>query len=437
MLSTGGLYAPTIRYHNGTVYIVCTNVIRVEMSSESPIADNTENFIISTHDIWSNKWSDPIYFDFNGIDPSIFVDDDEKVYIHGSRSPGPSTEIDMFQIDLSTGKKLSEQKKVWGGTGGIYPEGPHLYKYNGFYHLMISEGGTHSGHMITCARSKVIWGPYIGFEGNPILTAWNTDEEVQFTGHADFFEGKDGRWWAVCLGVRLDEGRIVMGRETFLTAGSWSGCGWPRIDTVKMSPAAGIELSWEKKHSSLISAPGVDYLYIRDPTLSNFEFSPDGHRITLTATENDFDQWKNPITFVRKRQRNLIGQATVVMTISHKANNINLQSGMAYYKDEYRYMKLYYDHAASEIVLQVVNRAKAFCRVTKRGVKQSGSYSFRIQYTPRSYVFSYNMGQNWLSLEPLDTLILSGLDFVGPVIGVFAIGDADNSKVVCNDLEIL
>jgi beta-xylosidase len=230
MLATGGLYAPTIRYYNGTVYIVCTNIIHPGNSTE----DITQNFIVSTNNIWSNEWSDPIYFDFHGIDPSIFLDDDGRAYIQGSASPGPMTKIHLFEIDLKTGEKLSEEKKIWDGTGGIYPEGPHIYKKDGWYYLMISEGGTHEGHMITVARSRDIWGSYEAFERNPILTTKGTDEYIRYTGHCDMFEDQQGKWWAGCLGVRKDkEGRFVMGRETFLTTGEWLEGDWPKLNQVK------------------------------------------------------------------------------------------------------------------------------------------------------------------------------------------------------------
>lgn len=84
--------------------------------------------------------------------------------------------IHLCEIDLKSGKKLSEEKKIWDGTGGIYSEGPHLYKKYGWYYILISEGGTHDGHMIRVARSKDIWGPYESFKGNAILTARGTDE---------------------------------------------------------------------------------------------------------------------------------------------------------------------------------------------------------------------------------------------------------------------
>lgn len=237
MLSNGGLYAPTIRYQNGTFYIVCTNIIHDRSSDDG----KPENFIVSSRNIWSNEWSDAIYFDFNGIDPSIFFDDSGRAYIQGSAGPGPMTKLHLFEVDLKTGKKLSEEKKIWNGTGGIYPEGPHIYKKDGLYYLVISEGGTFDDHMITVARSKDIWGPYEQFEKNPILTARGTDEYIQNTGHSDMFQDPQGRWWGVCLGVRKDESRFIMGRETFLTTGEWPEGEWPSLNRVKSNPNSQVE----------------------------------------------------------------------------------------------------------------------------------------------------------------------------------------------------
>lgn len=436
MLATGGLYAPTIRCHDGVVYIVCTNVFHDE--SEDPKDNKTQNFIISTHDIESNEWSDPIYFDFDGIDPSIFIDDDGIAYIQGSYGPGPWTQIHLFQIDLQTGKKLTEQKNIWQGTGGIYPEGPHIYKKDGFYYLMISEGGTHDDHAIVVARSTDIWGPYESSKHNPILTARGTEEYIQYTGHADMFQDVNGRWWGVCLGVRKDERRrIVMGRETFLTSGDWPVGGWPSLSQVKMDPM----LSGQKVQpkSALTAAPMVDYLYIRDAELRNYQFSNDGRTITLTASSADVSQWKEPVTFVGKRQRQLSGNARVSMRCPKEILATNLKAGLAYYKDEHRYIRIFYDFASSKVVCEVVNNAKKILRSSHHGVHLVDSISFRVEYREQSYKFSYLSGHHstkWVFFDSVDTLDLTGPDFVGPLIGIFATADAQDTCIRFDDLEI-
>jgi beta-xylosidase len=433
---TGGLYAPTIRHHEGIFYVVCTNILHEDGSPE----DTLQNFIVSTKDIWSNEWSNPVYFDFHGIDPSIFFDDDGKCYIQGSASPGPMTTINLFGIDLETGKKLSDEKKIWDGTGGIYPEGPHMYKRDNWYYIMISEGGTHEDHMITVARSKDIWGPYEPFDKNPILTARNTDEYIRYTGHADMFQDQHGQWWGVCLGVRKSNGRYVLGRESFLTAGEWASGEWPKMSQVKMNPVLpnGTTLVRSETQPRLTAMPMVDYLYIRDARLEDYKFSNHGTTIVLTASKGDFNQWRDPVSFIGKRQRSLIGKSSMVMQ-NPLANSTSLKAGLAYYKDEFRYMKLYYNFSTSELVWEVVSTAKNISKTTRHQVELQGVVALRLEYTEASYQCSYRVGSDsgaWVSFEAVDTLDMTAPDFVGPVIGCFAQVEAGTGEVQFDNLDV-
>lgn len=146
MVASGGLFAPTIRHHNGTFYIACTNC--------SHGKDNwqTDNFLITTDDIWSDNWSDAIPFDFYGIDPSLFFDDDGRAYIQGSwmmemdRMKQPSCTIKQFEIDVRSGSALSETREIWGGFAKRDTEGPHIYKKDGWYYLLVDERETGSGY---------------------------------------------------------------------------------------------------------------------------------------------------------------------------------------------------------------------------------------------------------------------------------------------------
>ncbi|KAH7360337.1 putative xylosidase/arabinosidase [Rhexocercosporidium sp. MPI-PUGE-AT-0058] len=440
MLATGGLYAPTIRHKDGITYVVCTNVLQPTTS------DVKENFIVSTTDIWSDKWSDPIFYDFDGIDPSMFFDDDGRVYMKGSAAPGPMTKIKMFEIDLKTGKKLSDEKTIWEGTGGIYPEGPHMYKKDGWYYLLISEGGTYENHMITVARSKDIWGPYDGFENNPILTARGTDEYIRNTGHCDIFQDQQGQWWGVCLAVRKEKstGSLVMGRETFLTPGKWDEGEWPSLNQVKSNPVLdnGTALVRAKASARVTAEPMVDYLYIRDAMLSHHKFSDNAATITLTASSADISQWEEPVTFIGKRQRELEGQAWVSMKVVSAPANSELKSGLAYYKDEHRFIKFFYDISASSVVIETVNKAKNISKTSKADVKLSEGdlISFRVDYTETKYTFSHRSGKDeevaWTSFSSVDTLDMSGPDFVGPVIGIFATSNVPDVQVLFQNLAV-
>jgi beta-xylosidase len=418
LYATGGLYAPTIRNHNNTFYIVCTNVVNVS-KSEGGKESETQNFIISTTDIYANAWSDPISFSFNGIDPSLFFDHDGKAYLVGSRSPGPKTKIVCFEIDVETGKKLSEEKELWHGTGGIYPEGPHIYLYNSYYYLMIAEGGTHEGHTVTMARSKSLWGPYEASPKNPILSAAGTDEYVQCTGHCEAFDGKDGEWWGVCLGIRMRAlGLYGLGRETFLVKGKWSEDGWLSFERAKLI-LEGVEQVREQER--LTAAPEVALLYIRDPETTRYNIA-DG-TFTLTASPHDLTSPEASPTFIGKRQRRLQGSSSV--TLTSRSSDSNLSAGLAVYKDEHRFLRILFSH--NSINVQIVNKAKEIDRTETRSLEgeEYKTIGFVIHYTEMEYRLCYRVGDGAeKELCKVDTMELTDKDFVGPIAGVYAVDDS-------------
>ena len=213
---SGGIYAPTIRYHDGLFYMVTTNVTC------------GGNFYVTATDP-AGEWSDPIYVDQGGIDPSLFFDDDGKVYFVSNGDGCMS----LCEIDPATGVKLAPTVKTWTGMGGRYPEAPHLYKINGMYYMMIAEGGTEYGHMETIARSASPYGPWEPSPRNPILTNRNTtmDMPIQATGHADLVQTQNGDWYAVFLAFRMTQGYFHhLGRETYLAPVVWED-GFPYIGT--------------------------------------------------------------------------------------------------------------------------------------------------------------------------------------------------------------
>lgn len=210
-----GIYAPTIRYHEGRFYVITTNV--------SYGGAGEGNFIVWTDDPYG-EWSDPIWIDLPGIDPSLYFDEDGRVYYTGTDGT-----IFLCEIDIKTGKLIGERKDIWGGTGGADPEGPHLYKIDEYYYLFISEGGTSQCHMITVARSKNIEGPYNSCPRNPVLTNRSLPLPIRAVGHADLIQAHNGSWWSVCLGIRPVPypDRHHLGRETFLAPVKWDADKWP------------------------------------------------------------------------------------------------------------------------------------------------------------------------------------------------------------------
>ena len=125
---------------------------------------NGGNFFVTSHDP-KGPWSAPIWLEQQGIDPSLYFEDGRCYMVSN-----PDNTIMLCEIDPKTGGQLTKSKAIWRGTGGRYPEGPHIYKKDGYYYLLISEGGTEIAHKLTIARSKKIDGPYESCPRNPIFT---------------------------------------------------------------------------------------------------------------------------------------------------------------------------------------------------------------------------------------------------------------------------
>ncbi|MCK0473380.1 glycoside hydrolase family 43 protein [Halalkalibacter sp. APA_J-10(15)] len=215
-----GIYAPTIRYHNARFYVITTNVT-----------------VGKTFYVWAEDpngpWSEPVVIEnLRGFDPSLFFDDDGKVYLTYAHFPGFGNDgIFQAELDIDTGRLLNEPVLIWHGTGGHSPEGPHLYKINGWYYLLIAEGGTEYGHMVTVARSRKPFGEYESCPNNPIVSNRSSDKPIQGTGHADLVQDHNGEWWSVMLGFRPVKTSKLhhLGRETNLAPVAWDEDGWPSI----------------------------------------------------------------------------------------------------------------------------------------------------------------------------------------------------------------
>jgi alpha-N-arabinofuranosidase len=226
--SSGGLYAPTIRHHDGTFWVVCTLVDPADESCGG-------NFLMTATDP-AGPWSDPVWLDADGIDPSLFFDDDGTIWVHGTRLARHSqwhhqTEVWLREFDPVAGALVGPEHVLWNGAmlGVVWAEGPHLYKVDGTYYLLAAEGGTEFHHAVSVARSASVTGPYEGNRSNPILTHRHLGHGVDVVGpgHADLVQAADGSWWAVLLAMRTYGGyHYNLGRETFLVPVTWED-GWP------------------------------------------------------------------------------------------------------------------------------------------------------------------------------------------------------------------
>ncbi|MBC6458195.1 glycoside hydrolase family 43 protein [Actinomadura sp. HBU206391] len=221
---SGGLYAPTIRHTRGTFYVICTLV-------DGPARSG--HFVVTATDP-AGPWSDPHWLDGEGFDPSLLFDDDGRAWFTASRLTGRyegHAEVWLREFDPGNLKLVGDEHVIWDGAakGAVWSEGPHLYRVDGRYYLLTSEGGTEHDHAVTVARADRIAGPYEGAARNPILTHRHLglDHPIVGTGHADLVVTGTGEWWMVLLAMRPSGGYFYnLGRETFLTPVRWED-GWP------------------------------------------------------------------------------------------------------------------------------------------------------------------------------------------------------------------
>ncbi|MCW0483270.1 glycoside hydrolase family 43 protein [Gaoshiqia sediminis] len=228
---SAGVYAPAIKYNpnNDTFYMITTQ-----------FAGDFGNIVVKTKDPFEG-WSDPIKLTFNGIDPSMFFDEDGKAYVVHNDAPDQGKElynghrvIKIWDYDVENDQVIAGTDKIIvdGGVDlsekPIWIEAPHIYKKNGKYYLMCAEGGTGGWHSEVIFISDHPRGPYKPAPSNPILTQRYFPQErankVDWVGHADLVEGPDGKYYGVFLAIRPNEkDRVNTGRETFILPVDWSG----------------------------------------------------------------------------------------------------------------------------------------------------------------------------------------------------------------------
>ena len=245
---SNGIFAPTIRHHDGRFWMITTCINRVREG----------HLIVSATDP-AGPWTTPVYTTgAMGIDPDLFWDEDGTCYLTWAGGWGGGMPIGQVAILPETGELLGEPRGISSGTGLANPEGPHIYRRGDWYYLLLAEGGTERGHAVTIARSRSVDGPYEQNPANPILSHRSTTDPVQNTGHADLVETADG-WAMVYLGVRPvgpTPGFHLNGRETFLAGVEWVD-DWPVVDeTVFAVPAGSRDLDDD------FTAPTLDLRWV-------------------------------------------------------------------------------------------------------------------------------------------------------------------------------
>lgn len=219
-----GVWAPDISWDGEYFWLIYTDV-----KTRNGGLFNTHNYLVKSGDI-RGGWSEPVYLNSSGFDPSLFHDTDGKKYvvnmINGFKG------ILVQEYDSSKECLVGEPKNVYPGTGRDFTEGPHIYHIGDYYYLLMAEGGTAYEHMVTMARSRSIWGPYEADPENPVLTSdVENPDALQKCGHGDLVCAQNGEWYLVHLGSRPPRGtkQCVLGRETSIQKVVWNEEDWLRL----------------------------------------------------------------------------------------------------------------------------------------------------------------------------------------------------------------
>ncbi len=231
-----GVWAPCLSYSEGTFYLVYTNV-----KSFDGVWKDTPNYLVTTKDI-TGDWSEPIYMTSRGFDGSLFHDDDGRKWFMSMlldhRNGKFFGGIELQEYSASKKKLIGEAHYLTPGTELGRTEGPHLYKKDGYYYIVLAEGGTEYEHAMTVGRSKSIYGPYEFHPDNPFVSAAeDKNNTLQKSGHGDLVQTREGDWYVVFLVGRplTPHGKCTLGRETAIEEFVWKD-DWPYLKSGSRVP---------------------------------------------------------------------------------------------------------------------------------------------------------------------------------------------------------
>lgn len=432
-----GMYAPSIRYNKGVFYLICT-CVKCE-----------GNFYVTATDP-AGPWSAPVWLKSRGIDPSLFWDDDGRCYYTGHANISNINDwpakngVWMQELDLGQKKLIGERVQLTHGhaKNARWTEGPHLYKIDGKYILMVAEGGTGFHHGVTVHHSDSLWGPYIPYHSNPIMTHRHLgkDYPIHSVGHADLIQTQNGEWWSVMLGKRLVEGKTLLARETFLASVSFENEeGYP---LPVVNPGEG-KLLFEQKRPDLPwtlveKAAKVDefdqekldleWCFLRTPYDEWYDLG--GGKLSLKLRSEVVDSFVNP-SLIARRIVDYNFMASVQMTFT--GTRSNEQAGLILYRNSKNHFQLVKEKRELVLIKTMAGVRQELIRVPYSGktvvldVKASGL----------GVTFSYgtdNSGLKNIGGEQ-DLILLSDETaggFNGPFIGMYATGNgkASRSKAV-------
>lgn len=427
---SGGIYAPMLCFHEGEFFMTTTNV------------SDKGHLIVHTRDI-CGEWSDPVWIDQGGIDPTLLFDGEDVYFASTSRDEAGRDGIFMCKINPYTGEKLSQSVCISYGCGGICPEGPHLYKRNGMYYLLLAEGGTEYGHMVTIQRSASVYGPYEPCPHNPILSHKDDpDGSIACTGHGDLIEDQNGNWWMVNLGIRpsctADRALKLhhLGRETFLSPVVWTKEGWPvvgengRIALEMKGPLPGDEVlpvNRDFADDFTDAAFSLHYNWIRNPHMEHYVRDVEKKELILKGTSVTLNDMDTPTWIgIRQKEMQVLAEVSVSLTGQEEGKKAVPRAGLGAFYNQYYHYEIYLTHEEGQWKVCLSKHIHDMFAKTAEEKVDTGKIWLRIKGDALNYGFWYS--EDGKHYEKLGTGVTAGLasegtmqmSFTGTYIGMFA-----------------
>jgi len=422
--SSGGIWAPTLRYRGDRFYMITT------------IMPHYGHFYVSAKDP-AGEWSEPIRVAGTGFDPDLFFDDDGRVYFcrHADDHEG----IRLWEMDIESGRFISPEYKIWPGFEDTLCEAPHIYKINGLYYLLLAEGGTHRGHMVTMGRSDKPTGPYEMCPHNPILShRARVAEPIQATGHGDLVQAHDGSWWMVFLGIRqIDWHYHHLGRETYLAPVGWTADGWPVVHDgqairLQMDAPTLPAHRWPVEPGrDDFDTPGLApcWNFRKNPDPAAWSLTERAGCLALHGTSQTLDDDDPPI-FVGRRQEHFGCTASALMEF--EPTEEGEEAGLTALMNEKHHYEVAVRRDGGQRVILARKRIGDLSMVVARELLEPGPVVLRISAEATRYRLGYSRaGEPFRDLAEGLTKYLSSEvagGFTGVYLGLYASGSGKPSR---------
>lgn len=424
-----GYWAPDISYYEERFYITATYR---RNDSDYPYRSQ----IIVSSKFPAGPYSKPVMIEEDGIDPSLFTDEDGSRYMLLNRGAR------ILPLNKEATEQIGEAKLIWYGSNKRAPEGPHLIKKDGYYYLFLAEGGTGMGHQISVARSKTLMGPYEDCPYNPIMRQKDITAVIQRAGHGKPVQTESGDWYMVYLCGRPIDGKYsLLGRETALDPIQWTADGWPIVNCLKgpsvlqKKPQIGVNQydqnseivnsGIKQEKTECMEIPNLNWMWARIPAEHAFEKRTDGvFRLYGGKAEPNAGEGSHVLV---RRQTNFV--FTVATELSFHCTKEGQEIGVICYYDENTYLTFGIRSQMGSCFLQVTEQIgeKRILSYSKEVNQTDLELSIETDYLKRTFYCKTLEGEKeqLTTLDSVNYLCDEGYHigkrFTGAMIGIYGV----------------